>query len=191
MILTKILKYIEGEINHSVGPSAEKFAQLGNISQLENASGASNADLRGKVILTIVNIEEEKTLKNSPHYIRDGEAILKRNPTLFLNLFVLVSCATDDYETALDKLSHVISFFQGKHLFTAENADADFPEEYVEKIIMDMFSMNFEQVNHLWGVLGGKYVPSMLYKLRLVPIQNAPTLPVEVIRALKEDTNGI
>jgi hypothetical protein len=30
--------------------------------------------------------------------------------------------------------------------------------------------MNFEQVNHLWSTLGGKYLPSVLYKMKLVTI---------------------
>ena len=30
--------------------------------------------------------------------------------------------------------------------------------------------MNFEQVNHLWSTLGGKYLPSALYKVRQLTI---------------------
>jgi hypothetical protein len=26
-------------------------------------------------------------------------------------------------------------------------------------------------MNHLWGILGGKYVPSVLYKMRVVSIE--------------------
>ena len=181
MVITDILKYIEDEINFSVGPSAEKFARLGNISRMEGGGGASNADLQDKVILTVVNIDEETTLKNNSHYLRENSTIHKRNPTIFLNLYVLISCAADDYETALSKISYVISFFQRKYVFTPDNAEVSFPSEHVEKLIMDLFSLNFEQINHLWGVLGGKYHPSVLYKLRLVPVQNSPVEPVELV----------
>jgi len=190
MVIKTILRYIENEINQSVTPSAEKFAILGNISRLESGGGASNADLQDKVILTLVNIDEEKTLKNNPHYVRDGEALLKRNPTLFLNLYVLISCGADDYETALSKISYVIGFFQSKHVFTPENAEAAFPDEHVEKIIMDMFSMNFEQVNHLWGIMGGKYIPSVLYKMRLVPVQEDRGKGGPVVREIKTTENA-
>jgi hypothetical protein len=183
-VITSILKFIEDEINWSAGPSApvEKFARLGNIARMEGG-GASNADLQDKVILTVVNIDEETTLKNNPHYIREDSAIRKRNPTIFLNLYILISCAADDYETALSKISHVISFFQGQNVFTSEKPDvASFPSQYVEKILMEMVSLNFEQINHLWGVLGGKYCPSVLYKLRLVPIVSEKTWPVDIVK---------
>jgi hypothetical protein len=37
---------------------------------------------------------------------------------------------------------------------------------------MEMFTLNFEQVNHLWSTLGGKYLPSVLYKLRVVGVED-------------------
>lgn len=115
MSITPILKYITKEINwYYSKTSAEDFARLGNISRMENSSNSTNADLQDKIILTIVNIEEEKTLKNNPHYVKQGDVIQKRNPTLFLNLYILISCAADDYETALTKISNVIAFFQQK-----------------------------------------------------------------------------
>jgi len=30
---------------------------------------------------------------------------------------------------------------------------------------------NFEELNNLWGVLGGSCIPSVVYKMRLVKIQ--------------------
>lgn len=193
-MITPILKYIAEEINrfydNPATPMVESFVQLGNISQLENSSNSSNADLRSKVILTVVNIDEEKTLKNNPHIVRQGETLVKRNPTVYLNLFTLFSCADDDYETALTRISRVISYFQQKNVFTAESSVVPFPEAHAEKVIMDLFSLNFEQVNHLWGILGGKYIPSVLYKLRLIPIQYADPKGADVVKAIRENANG-
>lgn len=75
-------------------------------------------------------------------------------------------------------------------MFTAENAEVSFPEEHVEKIMMDVFSMNFEQINHLWGILGGKYIPSVLYKLRILPVQKSELKGADVIRAIRENSSG-
>jgi hypothetical protein len=38
------------------------------------------------------------------------------------------------------------------------------------QIVLDLHSLTFEQVNHLWGSLGGKQVPFVLYRARLVAI---------------------
>ena len=38
----------------------------------------------------------------------------------------------------------------------------------LNKLIMEVYSMPIEQQNYLWGALGAKYLPSVLYRLRLV-----------------------
>jgi hypothetical protein len=35
---------------------------------------------------------------------------------------------------------------------------------------VELHSLNFEQINHLWSVSGGKYLPSVMYKIRQVVI---------------------
>ena len=39
------------------------------------------------------------------------------------------------------------------------------------KLIFDLYSPTLEEVNHLWGTLGGKQYPSVLYKLRMLELQ--------------------
>jgi hypothetical protein len=36
--------------------------------------------------------------------------------------------------------------------------------------------MSFEQVNHLWSILGGKYLPSVLYKIRQITLDEEATI---------------
>lgn len=194
-MLKEALDFIRLELNHAnphpVTPM--DFAIFGNIAQYETSSDASNSNLRDKVVITVVNFEEEKTLKNEPHYIRVGETVQKQNPPLYLNLYVLFSCTHEhDRGTYLDKLDRVIGFFQQQHFFTAANKNINeaFPEG-VEKIILDMFSLNFEQVNHLWGIMGGKYFPSVMYKLRLLPIQKHEPKGAKLVEAIRDNANTI
>lgn len=171
-MLIQTVSYLANELNRVLnnGDNTPKYV-VDNVAHLEKDN--TNQE---KVLLTVVNIEEEKTLKNDPFYVRkndpqDGVQIEKRNPTVFVNLYLLISCS-DKYENALGRIGGVMEYFQGKNVFTADTADpADKYPSKIEKIILDLYSLNFEQVNHLWGVLGGKYVPSVLYRLRLVPIQ--------------------
>lgn len=168
--------------------------RLGNIARLESSTDANTGDLQTAVVLTLVNIEEEKTLKNGAIYVQQGDALGKRNPTLYLNLYLLFSCADPSYQTALDRISKIIATLQAKYVFTESNTeDAGenaFPDG-VEKIILDLFSLNFEQINHLWGIMGGKYIPSVLYKARLVAIQAARPQEVATVREIKANENAI
>lgn len=185
-MIFEALKYIADELKTDAFIAENDSLVLGNIALLDQPDG----ELKSKVVLTLVNPEEEKTLKNGAIYVQQGDAINKRNPTLHLNVYLLISCTDTAYEKALAKLSRIIAFFQRKFVFTAETASASviFPDG-IEKLIVDLFSMNFEQVNHLWGVLGGKYQPSVLYKVRMVSIQNSNLDNVEPIREIKTNEN--
>lgn len=189
------LQYLAKELNRELNNNAEdSMYVLENVARIDLDSNAASSGNQNKVMLTLVNIEEERALKNEPFYIRRydpqrGEVIEKRNPTLYINLYLLFSC-TDTYVNALDRIYQVIEYFQGKYIFTEDTANTgDQYPHMIEKIILDLYSLNFEQLNHLWGMLGGKYVPSVLYRLRLLPVQRDVTSPATPIEEIKIDTN--
>ncbi len=48
--------------------------------------------------------------------------------------------------------------------------------------------MNFEELNNLWGVLGGAYFPSVVYKVRMVKVQLDATEPAPEITTIQLET---
>ena len=74
----------------------------------------------------------------------------------------------------------MVRFFQYKNVFTHDNVapdalgsglvlDADRLEEF--KLILDLYSPTLEEVNHLWGTLGGKQYPFVLYTMRMLDLK--------------------
>lgn len=154
---------------------------LRNIGMLESDS----ADLDDRLVITLVNIEEERTLKNIPSFQKNSNSntVTYQNAPVHLNLYVLFSAnfvsGSEPYERALMVLSHVIRFFQMKNVFTIQTStDNSFlnsvfdPGKNQIRIILNLYSMTFEQLNHLWGSLGGKQVPSAMYRCWLVELQD-------------------
>ena len=145
---------------------------------VENIAGVDETDMKNKnnVFLTLVNISEETTLKNTPNYRRENFTTVYKNPPIYLNLFVLFSACFKKYDMALLHLSAVIRFFQAKNIFNQKNSASTVIENLDDfGIIMDLFSPTFEQVNYLWSTLGGKQHPFALYKLRLVVMEREST----------------
>jgi hypothetical protein len=154
---------------------------LGNIITLENIalweSGSEDASrVAGKVILTLINLEEETTLKNIPNYkVKNGKTEYK-NPPVHLNLFLLISANCDTYDKSLRSISKVIQFFQGKKTFTSSNtvynrANVAFDVLDYFKFIMELYTPSFEELNYVWGTLGGRQLPSVIYKVQLIQIE--------------------
>lgn len=120
------------------------------------------------IIITLVNLEEEKRLKNYPSTRVVNSQTESRNPPITVNAYLLFCAKHNNYEEALKYLSHVIEFFQGKLLFTPANSpglDSD------QELHMEIHTLNFEQINDLWGSLGGKQLPFVMYKMRNIRIE--------------------
>ncbi len=120
--------------------------------------------------ITLVNVEEERVGKaQQPVSVSGDGRISLGNPELRLNLYLLISANFPNYDTGIQFLSAAVRCFQSNNVFTNENTpDMD---SSLKKLIVELFTLNFEQQNHLWGSLGAKYLPSVIYKVRLVTIQ--------------------
>lgn len=129
------------------------------------------------ILISLVNFSEEATMKNNQnHTILNNDMVAYRNPPVNLNLFILVTACMTNYENALIYLSHAITFFQGKYSFTLKNSVTQvdgLPDDF--HIILDLYTLSFEQLNYLWSTLGGKQHPFVCYKVRLLQIERAST----------------
>ncbi|KAA5548449.1 DUF4255 domain-containing protein [Adhaeribacter rhizoryzae] len=182
-MISHALKILVSELNtffEGIQPAVEDKVILGNIATLESPTGTDNPDMREKIVVTLVNLREEKTLKNSPYSFANSATLKTEyfNPPVFVNLFVLFSATTRDYEKALTYIFRLIRFFQTKNIFTHLNSNAGVSGSFIDfdrlsefKLIVDLYSPTFEELNHLWGTLGGKQHPSVLYLMRLLELK--------------------
>ncbi len=170
------LQLLRDELTSYLSTKDAATVVIDNIGLFETPAGNSLTD---NIVITLVNIEEESTLKNQPALKRPfiNNAIYE-NPPVYLNLYVLFTCnySGNDYILALKRLSFVIRFLQSKNVFSSSssvsggsiNLDED---DLVDlKFTMELYTLTFEQINHLWGSLGGRQMPFAMYKLRLVAI---------------------
>ena len=137
---------------------------LGKYAFEQNLIGAS-----------VINIEEERTLKaHLPQYTYLNGKHVIREPELKLNLYVLFAANFQVYDEALKYLSIILTYFQSHPSFTQD----EFPslDSRIEKLTLELQSPTFEQWNQIWGANGGKQLPSILYKMRMVILQpDAPS----------------
>jgi len=151
---------------------APTTALWGNVAQLDRTEIATELD--NHVVLSLVNVEEERTLKNGrvSFPLASGE-VGYRNRPVHLNLFLLFTANYRNYGTGLRRLSQVVTFFQGKQQFTLANSPGALPPQSSLRefsLVMDLLSLSFEEVNHLWGFLGAKQSPFVVYRGRLVTL---------------------
>jgi hypothetical protein len=175
-----------------------------NIGMLETSNGDK---LSNHIVITVVNLEEESTLKNQPARRNNPPAsTIYQNPPIYLNLYVLFTSNYwgDQYIYALQRISYVVQFLQSKNSFSSaatvntsimqsesitSNAD---PDLLRLRFTMELYTLTFEQLNHLWGSLGGRQIPFVMYKLRLVAITERNTVRTSpVIEEIDMDVQPI
>jgi hypothetical protein len=144
---------------------------------LLSQAGQEIATLNNRIVLSIVSLEEDRIHRSKEQHIRQPDGSFEVvNPEVKLNLLLLftanfqeTSGISDNYMEGMRALSNLIGFFQSKSVFTPQNSPG--LHQNIEKLSLEMNSLTLEQQNHLWGAIGAKYMPSVLYRMRVLSIQ--------------------
>jgi hypothetical protein len=174
-MIDKVIDFIRKQINTYLHVkyndlSNTDFIQLANVAWNDtNAADAANGNNSGpNAFITLINLEEDRISRPQENYVRNGNSVLYKNPKVYLNLYVLFAVNLASYTESLKRLSYIVQFFQYQNVFTPLNSP-DLPAP-AEELIADLITLNFQDLNNLWGILGSKYLPSVMYKIRLVII---------------------
>jgi hypothetical protein len=201
--LTIVANELERHLDKIYGlPSVSPQVRLGNIAEgVGNGAANQGAIPRDVLGFSMINIREEKTLKNISNQVRNDATlrVIYRNPPVFLNFHILLVATHTNYTNALLSLSRAIRFFQFSNVFDQDSVAPesmltnapDNPLDQLEtfKLIFEVYSPTMEEVNHLWGTLGGKQYPFVLYTLRLLEMQfKATQSEAGVITQVYNDT---
>ena len=166
-MISSALSSVADELNQFI---RLKF-QLGDdrvlLSNLMNLDGSVAVKEINNLILSVINIEEDKIAYSKSKL---GPSIGEKLP-VYLNVSILVSANFDPKRNkeALRFLSAAVSFFEQKKVFTP--TDTPSLDGGIDKIIFEIFNLDFKEISSVFGALGSKYLPSVVYKMRMVCIE--------------------
>lgn len=125
---------------------------------------------QNRMVISLINIEKETTVKNNGQFVSggSGNSFQEQNPPLYLNLDLLFSACFEQYEEALKFLSSTLLYFQSNSVFTAQKFPG-LPQD-ISKLIFEFERQTIRDSHNLWMALGGKYMPSVVYKMRMLTI---------------------
>ena len=171
-MIQETFKFLAEEINKYLSQkltvTTDKRLVLGNVGKALDSDTSSQNALHGKAIMSLINVEEDRVAMQQENWVKSPSGITYKNPPVYLNLYVLFAVNRADYSDSLKYLALIVQFFQSQNVFTPLNYPA--LDTRIQKLICDLYSVNFEQLNQIWSVLGGKYLPSVLYKVRQITI---------------------
>jgi hypothetical protein len=130
------------------------------LSAIVNQDGTIALQSENKVLVTLLNVEREP-------YSASGQIIGRQK--LSLNIMVIFSChfSNSNYSEAIRFLDLIITYFEENYTLEAQNIyDGN------NKIKIEIETYNIDKVHNIWATIGAKYLPSVVYKLRMVVVDS-------------------
>ena len=139
------------------------------MSGLVDAEGHAAPNTNNKLVVFLTNLEKDTV----PYRQQSaGEAGAMRSVVssapLYLNLYVMIAAnfSGANYSEALKLISGAIAYFQRFPVFDHQVSPGLDPR--IEKLVLDIENLKIHELSNIWTLLGGKYLPSVLYKVRMV-----------------------
>ena len=154
------------------------------LANLHEQDGTVATHIANKLVVSLVGVErEDLSRQGMASGLLGSRAGLYPSP-VHLNLMVMFAAnfSGTNYPEALKFISSTVAFFQGRPVFDGQNSpDLD---RRLHKLTLEIENLNVSDLSNLWGILSGKYLPSVLYRMRLVSI-DSDQITVQVPRITK------
>lgn len=165
------IQFLSTQLGQHVRRRHGAVEELVVASTLVQPDGSPVPQAQNRLVLALVNVEKDGLPRPSQGRFpeADGRSGVRTAP-LHLNLHVLMAAnfGAGSYPEALRLLSTGIAFFQRNPMFH-QGASSDIPAG-IERLILDIENTSLQELSNLWGMLGAKHVPSILYKVRMITL---------------------
>lgn len=189
-----ILHFVAGELNRYIclhqGLSLEEEKVV--LSSIVEQGGEVASSEQNVILVTMVDLAENAHAYSRVSRPNGMGGVFREidHLALHLDLRVLFSAyfKGERSKDALNFLTLVIQFFQSKPVFTKANSP-DIPEK-LERLELIMETIDLQTQSHMWGILGAKYMPSVVYTLKMVSfyddVEVDPVAPILTVESKSE-----
>ncbi|MBY6263642.1 DUF4255 domain-containing protein [Azospirillum sp. 412522] len=162
----EITRRLSNQYLNNTDPRSDGWVELTSI---VGHDGKQNEGAKDKVVLMLYNMTRENTISTYNSAQKENKNYSIVSPPIYIDLHIIFmsNFSEKHYPTGLTAISRIISYFQQNPYLTHANTPDLDPS--VDKISFELSSLSPVDVNYVMGMLGTKYLPSVFYKLRLIP----------------------
>ncbi len=130
-----------------------------------DAAGNPRPELYHKLVLTLVNIEEERAATSPAQTQSRGVGQESLTLQMNLNLYVLLSAQFDgNYADGLKLLSAAMTVLRTDPVLTPQNTP-NLPD-LIDRLSIELSNTDLADIRDIWASLGMPAKPCVLYKIR-------------------------
>lgn len=167
-MIDSAVNLLAGQLNQFLQRAFDLNEDVVVVSNILDQDGSVAPQVNNKLVAFLINIEKDSTPVATKTRVAGADRMVNTAPPLYLNLYVMIAgCfGGNNYSEALKFLSNTISFFQRKPVFDRQNTPDLDPR--IEKLVLEVQNLSIDDLSNLWGVLSGRYLPSILYRVRMI-----------------------
>lgn len=144
-----------------------------SLTSLVDNNGTASQGARDKIVMCVHSITRETAISTyaSPASTNNANglpgSLAVGSPPLFIDVHLMFMANFTDYAVGLAALSRLISYFQQTPVFDRTNAPSLAPG--MDKLALEFENLGPVEVHHIISMLGTCYLPSVFYRLRMIP----------------------
>jgi hypothetical protein len=164
------------ELDRLLRQTCQVVEPLAILSSLVERDGSIVVGAMNKIVMFVANIASDTNPGNM--VLPNAGAFAPRPPPMTLTVTTVFAAnfSSSNYAEGLRLLSDTISFFEARPIFDQRNTDRLSPS--IERVSLTMQNLDPDALGQLWGISGGHYIPSVVYRICIVPANsNGPNHP--------------
>ncbi len=168
-MINAAINHIATELNQHLMRTFGLNQDVVVVSNILEQDGTVATNVNNQIVVSLVNIEKDTVPFRQQNVPNAGTtSTVVTNPPIYFNLYLMFASyfSGNNYQEGLKFISNTISYFQGQSVFDQQNSPG--LDRNINKLILDVENLNMNDLSNLWGILSGKYLPSVLYKVRMV-----------------------
>lgn len=164
------LQFLAMQLNLHLRRTMSVREDLVVVSRILENDGKEYENAVNKLNIFLVNMERDSMVQSRSTPEVHGNRAVVPPKMVYLNLYFVLAAnfKGGNYVDSLRYLSKAVAYFQDHTVFERANSP-DMPEG-LEKLFIDMECLSMQELNNLWGMIGAKYVPSVVYRLKTVAL---------------------
>ncbi|WP_047237055.1 DUF4255 domain-containing protein [Chromobacterium subtsugae] len=187
-MIDSALNYLAEQLNQHFRRRFMLAEDIVLVSDVQDASGQTVEGVNGKLLLFLGGISREIVQGRAGSVGEFGSRLQGVDPVyLRLSLVCAAVFSGKAYHEGLKLLSEAIAFFQSHPVFDHQNAPG--LESGLDRLMLNLENLSAGEMHSLWSIHGGRYLPSVLYQLRLICLDGATlSRRTPLVRSLETDT---
>jgi Pvc16 N-terminal domain len=144
--------------------------------------GKPVADARNRLVVFVTNITHDQMARSvapRPAVVAGRSPVNPAPIHLNIDLMLASSFDPENYLESLKILSNAIQFFQVNPVF--DRLSAPEMDRSLQQLSLEIHNLDPETAAQLWGTLGGRYLPSVQYRMRTIAIDAGALTAEELV----------